>query len=146
MRDDINVCFLCHLLLRLFPTSAPQPSMTPTNPPPATPCTIPPPTTADSDPPATTPAGPPPSRHRLRNILTSFPLSGARALLHRALPVFRHSRPNTNLFTDLPEQHSSQPLVSIHGPTNVEVPALMDNQVCSASIAEYERILYHRLL
>jgi len=112
-----------------------------TNPPPAAACTIPPPTTADSDPPApasTTPADPP-SRHRLRHILASFSLSGAHALLHRALPVFRHSLPNTNLSMDLPEQHSNQP-------ANVEVPAVIDNQVCSASIVKHEKVLYHRPL
>ena len=126
-----------------FPTSAPQPSMTPspTNPPPAAACTIPPPTTADSDPaaPASTTPADPSFKHRLRHILASFSSSGAHALLHHALPVLRHSQPNTNLSTDLPEQHLNQPV-------NVEVPALMDNQVCSASIAKHEIVLYHRLL
>ena len=84
----------------LFLTPDPQSSTTPTNLPPATACTIPPPTTADSDPASyTTQADPPPSTNRRRHALASFSASGARALLHRAIPGFRHSRPSATLST-----------------------------------------------
>jgi len=111
--------------------SAPQ---SPNNSPPATSSTDYPPPTVHSDFSASTTQVDPPSTHRCRHALAFFSVSGARALLRRVLPGVRHSQQNTNLPTDLLEQHMSQPLVSLHGLANTEVPAVTDNQVCFASV------------
>ena len=66
------------------------------------------------------PSSPPPRRHVLALV------SGARALLALILLRFPQSQPNTDQSTN-PQQHSGQPLISIHPPNHVQVAAV---QVC----------------
>ena len=87
--------------------------------------------TINTDPPASTPDPDPLSAHRRYNTNGSR----ARALFRRYLPRFRRSQPNTVEHTEL-QQRSSQNVIVIpvHEPANVQVPALLNNQVCLASI------------
>ena len=76
----------------------------------------PPSSTTHTDPPSSAP----PHRHALAFV------SGARALLAHILPRFLQSQPNTDQSTN-PQQHSGQPVISIHAPAHVQVAAV---QVC----------------
>jgi len=84
-----------------------------------------PPSIAKVDPPSSAthtdlPSSPPPRRHA-----PAF-ISGARALLSRILPRILPFQPNALQSTDL-QQHSGQPVIPIHEPAHVQVPAV---QVC----------------
>jgi len=75
------------------------------------PLNVDPPSTTHTDPPAA-----PPRRHALALV------SGARALLAHILPRFLQTQPNTDQSTD-PQQHSGQPVISIHPPAHVQIAA-----------------------
>jgi len=64
----------------------------------------------------------PPSSARPRRHGLAF-VSGARALLAHILPRFLQYQPNTDQSTN-PQQHSGQPVISIHAPAQVQVAAV----------------------
>jgi len=77
------------------------------------------------DSPSSTTHTDPPSSARPHRHALAF-VSHTRALFAHILPRFLQSQPNTDQSTD-PQQHSGQPVVSIHVPAQVQIAAV---QVC----------------
>jgi len=121
-------------LLHPSPTSAPQSSTFPSNPPPATASIDPPPSATHSNPAASiTQPDSPSSTHPRRHFLPFFSVSGAHALLRHVLPRFHRSQQNMNQSMNL-QQHSGERPASVHGLADVQVPAVPGNQVRLTSV------------